>query len=206
MFLVRPTDMPNLNQMIESVLRDGYAIAQEYLPQARFGDLRVFMMNGKLLRRGNKIAAVRRIPGEGDMRSNITAGGTAQTEEVGDEVFNIAELLRPRLVADGLFLVGLDVVGAKLMEVNVFSPGNLNTSGLLAGVDFLPEVIAAIERKVEYVIRDRLEVRRGILGMSLPFGKAWHAMTVHAVFGDDRPGGIGIRGPRERAGGEHDGG
>lgn len=150
-FLVRPSDMPNLNQMIESVLRDGYVIAQEYLPEARFGDLRVFMMNGELLRKGNKIAAVRRVPHEGDMRSNITAGGVAQAEEVGNEVFKIAELLRPRLVADGLFLVGLDVVGDKVMEVNVFSPGNLNTAGRLAGVDFLPEVIAAIERKIEYV-------------------------------------------------------
>ena len=55
-----------------------------------------------------------------------------------------------KLVQDGMFLVGLDIVGDKLMEINVFSPGGLNNLETLEGVPFCAEVIHAIEHKVEY--------------------------------------------------------
>ena len=53
----------------------------------------------------------------------------------------------PKLIADGMFLVGLDIVGDKLMEVNVFSPGGLGSCGALYDVDFTTAVIADLERK-----------------------------------------------------------
>ena len=55
---------------------------------------------------------------------------------------------RPKLLADGMFLVGLDIVGDKLMEVNVFSPGGLGSCQSLYGVDFAPAIIEDLERKV----------------------------------------------------------
>jgi glutathione synthase len=58
-------------------------------------------------------------------------------------------MVRPKLMTDGMFLVGLDVVGSKLMEVNVFSPGGLGSCEHLYEVDFTEPVIAALERKVE---------------------------------------------------------
>ena len=73
-FLVRPDDLPNMNQMIDAVSRDGYVIAQEYLPKAADGDLRLFMINGQPLRYKGKYAAFQRIREGGDMRSNIHAG------------------------------------------------------------------------------------------------------------------------------------
>ena len=74
-FLVRPDDASNLNQMIDAVSRDGYVIAQEYLPAAQDGDMRLFIMNGRPLRVKGKYCAFRRVRTGGDMRSNIHAGG-----------------------------------------------------------------------------------------------------------------------------------
>jgi len=150
-FLVREGDIPNLNQMIDAVSRDGFVIAQEYLPAAEHGDLRLFVMNGQPLRVGKKYAAFRRVRSGGDMRSNVHAGGTKAAAEIDSTVLHIAEIVRPKLVQDGMFLVGLDVVGDKLMEINVFSPGGLGSAQQFEKVNFSVHVIEAIERKVQYM-------------------------------------------------------
>ncbi|MBL7115065.1 MAG: glutathione synthase [Kiritimatiellae bacterium] len=150
-FLVRPDDVPNLNQMIDAVSRDGFVIAQEYLPAASKGDMRLFMMNGRPLRVKGKYAAFRRVRSGGDMRSNIHAGGSLAPAEVTDTDLQIAEIVRPKLVQDGMFLVGLDIVGDKLMEINVFSPGGLGSAQRFTKVNFNKVVIGALERKVEYM-------------------------------------------------------
>jgi glutathione synthase len=150
-FLVRKNEMGNLNQMIEAVSRDGYVIAQEYLPEAAEGDMRLFVMNGAPLRYKGKIAAFRRLRSEDDIRSNIHAGGKKAQAEVDDRAMRIAEIVRPKLVADGMFLVGLDIVGDKLMEINVFSPGGLGSAQSFEGVNFATAVVMALERKVQYM-------------------------------------------------------
>jgi glutathione synthase len=150
-FLVRENDIPNLNQMIDAVSRDGFVIAQEYCPAAEQGDLRLFVMNGRPLRVGKKYAAFRRVRSGGDMRSNVHAGGTKAAAEIDDTILHIAEIVRPKLVQDGMFLVGLDVVGDKLMEINVFSPGGLGSAQQFEKVNFSTHVIEAIERKVQYM-------------------------------------------------------
>ena len=150
-FLVRPDDLPNLNQMVEAVSRDGYVIAQEYLPAAAEGDTRLFLMNGEPLRYRGRIAAFRRVRSGGDMRSNIRAGGRLKQAEIGESDLELAEIVRPKLVQDGMFLVGLDIVGDKLMEINVFSPGGLGSAQKLEKVDFTHAVIDALERKCEYM-------------------------------------------------------
>jgi glutathione synthase len=150
-FLVRQEDIPNLNQMIDAVSRDGFVIAQEYLPAAEQGDMRLFVMNGRPLRVKGKYAAFRRVRSGGDMRSNIHAGGTKAAAEIGDTALKIAEIVRPKLVQDGMFLVGLDIVGEKLMEINVFSPGGLGSAQQFAKINFAVEVMEAIERKVQYM-------------------------------------------------------
>ena len=150
-FLVRKDDIPNLNQMIDAVSRDGFVIAQEYLPAAEVGDMRLFVMNGLPLRIGKKYAAFRRVRSGGDMRSNIHAGGSKAPAEIGKIELEIAEIVRPKLVQDGMFLVGLDIVGDKLMEINVFSPGGLGSAQQFEKANFSSHVIEAIERKVNYM-------------------------------------------------------
>jgi glutathione synthase len=152
-FLVQPEDKPNINQMIEAVSSEGYVIAQEYLPDAVHGDIRLFLMNGDPLVSKGKYAAFRRQRRKGDldMRSNMTAGARAIPAQVNDTILSLADTVRPRLMQDGMFLVGLDIVGDKLMEINVFSPGGLVGSGHMEGRNFCREVIRALERKVDYL-------------------------------------------------------
>jgi len=150
-FLVKKDDMANLNQMIEAVSRDGYIIAQEYLTAAADGDTRLFLMNGQPLKFKGKYAAFRRVRTGDDMRSNIHAGGKLRQAEITDAHLRLAEIVRPKIVQDGMFLVGLDIVGDKLMEINVFSPGGLGSAQKFEKVNFSHAVIEALERKVEYM-------------------------------------------------------
>lgn len=150
-FLVRADDPSNLNQMIDAVARDGYIIAQEYLTEAEHGDTRLFLMNGVPLRHKGRYAAFRRVRRGGDMRSNLHAGGSLAKATLTETDFRLAEIVRPKLVQDGMFLVGIDIVGDKLMEINVFSPGGLGSAQKLEGVNFNHAVIDSLERKVSYM-------------------------------------------------------
>ncbi|KAA3662243.1 MAG: glutathione synthase [Calditrichaeota bacterium] len=150
-FLVGDEHRANLNQIVESLQRDGYIIAQEYLAAAENGDIRLFMMNGQPLRHKGKYAAFRRRRTGDDMRSNIHAGGRLAQAQITEEHLKLAEIVRPKLVQDGMFLVGLDIVGDKLMEINVFSPGGLGSAQKFEKVNFSHAVVDALERKVEYM-------------------------------------------------------
>lgn len=150
-FLVRQEDGANINQMVESISRDGYVIAQEYLPAAVEGDMRLFLMNGAPLRYKGKYAAFRRVRSGDDMRSNVHAGGKIEKAIVDENALRIAEIVRPKLVEDGMFLVGLDIVGDKLMEINVFSPGGLGSAQKFEGVNFSNAVLDALQRKGDYM-------------------------------------------------------
>jgi glutathione synthase len=150
-FLVRADDGSNVNQMIESLTRDGYVIAQEYLPEAIDGDTRLFLMNGRPFVYRGKYAAFRRVRSGDDMRSNIHAGGKLREAEITEVHLRVAEVVRPKLVQDGMFLVGLDIVGDRLMEINVFSPGGLGSAQKFEKVVFSQGVVEALERKVSYM-------------------------------------------------------
>jgi glutathione synthase len=150
-FIVRQNDLPNLEQMIDAIVRDGFVVAQEYLPSAAEGDTRLFLMNGQPLMARGKYAAFRRVRTGDDMRSNVSAGGRIRRAAVDEQMLRLADMIRPRLVEDGMFLVGLDVVGDKLMEINVFSPGGLGSAQKLEKVDFCVPLVDALERKVQYM-------------------------------------------------------
>ena len=149
-FIVDKNSKANMNQIIEAISNDGFVIAQEYLPKAKDGDTRFFLMNGLPLEINGKYAAMRRVNKEGDIRSNIHAGGKGVLAEVDQEMLDLVQILKPKLVQDGMFLVGVDIVGDKLMEVNVFSPGALNMISGMNDVDFGAAVIKSIENKVLY--------------------------------------------------------
>ena len=147
-FVVREGDHANLNQIIDAVCASGYMVVQEFLEAAAGADTRMFLVNGEPLQRDGVYAALRREGAEGDIRSNISAGGSAVQAAVGERELEIAEMVRPQLIQDGMFMVGLDIAGGVLLEVNVFSPGGIGGIKELTGVDFAPDVIAAVERKV----------------------------------------------------------
>lgn len=143
-------DADNLRQIVESVSRSSYVIAQEYLPEATEGDTRLFLVNGKPLVVDGKYAAVRRMAGANDFRSNMSAGGRPEMPEVDDAMLRLAAIVGPKLIKDGIFFAGLDIVGDKLVEINTISTGGLNIAGKLQDTDFGTPVIEAVERKVFY--------------------------------------------------------
>lgn len=147
-FKIGSADEANLNQIFEAVSGEGYLIVQNYLPAATEGDVRLFLMNGRPLEHGGKYAAIRRVPAKGEVRSNIHAAGTAVAVDITPEILAIAEMVRPKLIEDGMFLVGLDIVGDKILEINVFTPGGLSAMLDLYDVDFAENIISALEDKV----------------------------------------------------------
>jgi glutathione synthase len=150
-------DASNLNQMIDAVRRSGYVLAQEYVAGAEEGDTRLFLMNGRPLQVDGRYAAVRRVPGSGDFRANFSAGASVGRARVDARMLKLAEAFHPKLVEDGIFLAGLDVLGDRVVELNTISTGALRACSILEDVDFAAAVIAAIERKVEH--RRRYEGR-----------------------------------------------
>ncbi|MFD2518675.1 glutathione synthetase [Salinimicrobium flavum] len=139
----------NLNQIIENITNKGYVIAQEFLPAAK-EDVRVLLMNGQIMEKDGKFGIIRRVSGEGEFRSNFSQGGKADKTELTAGIQKVVDVVGPKLIKDGLFFVGLDVVNDKLIEINVLSPGGLDHFGEIGLPDFSDIVIDSIEKKVKY--------------------------------------------------------
>ncbi len=146
-FMIEGPGETNLAQMTEVVLQDGYAIVQEFIDGARDGDVRMFLLEGRILERDGKPAAFRRVPTGNDPRANISTGGRSVPLEVGEAELGIVEAMSDKLVADGMFLVGIDVIGGKVVEINAESPGGMQSVERLYEVDVAETVIDALERR-----------------------------------------------------------
>ncbi|MGB8223114.1 MAG: glutathione synthase [Polyangiales bacterium] len=135
----------NLNALIEAVTHLGArnAIVQALIPEVYDeGDKRILLVDGELL------GVVGRIPRKGDLRSNVHAGGSATPASLTDADRKIIDTIGPRLRSDKLFFVGLDVIGGKLIEVNVTSPTLIQQMSRLVGENLSATVIDRLEDKV----------------------------------------------------------
>ena len=130
----------------------GPLIVQEYLEDAANGDVRILVWRGAPLTVDAEVAAVRRRPRGGEFRSNVSLGGVPEHVRFDKRLLSVVARARPTLLAFGLEFVGLDVVGDRVVEVNVFSPGGLEDAGSFAGVDF---VAALCERYEELATGSR---------------------------------------------------
>jgi len=139
----------NLNQILDLLLERGMVTAQRYVPAADRGDTRVLVVGGEILRVEGQVAAVRRVPGQNDFRSNIYAGGHAVPGEVTEAMERVVESVGPRLVRDGLFLVGLDFIGDVLCEANVHSPGGLRDIERFTALPFTRHLARRLVEQVE---------------------------------------------------------
>ncbi|MFM9972665.1 MAG: glutathione synthase [Burkholderiales bacterium] len=117
-FRVNKSD-PNRNVIVETLSREGgqTIMAQRYIPEIRDGDKRVLVIDGKPVPH-----CLARIPKAGESRGNLAAGGTGVARPLSPRDLEIATTLGPELARRGLLLVGLDVIGDYLTEVNVTSP------------------------------------------------------------------------------------
>jgi glutathione synthase len=143
-FRVRHDD-PNLNVIIETVTHYGgrTIMAQRYLPEIRDGDKRVLLIGGK-----PAPFCLARIPKPGETRGNLAAGGTGVARELTRRDREIAETLAPQLAAQGLLLVGLDVIGDHLTEVNVTSPTCFQEITDQSGFNVAGMMVDALEQAV----------------------------------------------------------
>jgi glutathione synthetase len=146
-FVIEDEGEANLTQMTEAVLQDGYAIVQQFVDGGEDGDARIFLPEGQILEHGGKLAAFRRVPTGNDPRANISAGGRPVPVEIGEVERGIVEAMSKKLVADGMYVVGIDVIGDKVVEINAESPGGMQAVEGLYEIDVCPAVIEALERR-----------------------------------------------------------
>lgn len=141
-FVVDEKD-PNRGALLEVSTRDGkdLCIAQEYLPAAREGDKRIIVLDGE------PIGATLRVPAAGEHRGNIHVGAETVKADLDEADRRICERLAPALRADGLYFVGLDVIGGKLTEVNVTSPTGVQEIDRLSGVNLEAQVLDFVESR-----------------------------------------------------------
>jgi len=118
-------------------------MAQRYLPEVRTGDKRILLLDGE------PIGALLRVPGERETRSNLHVGGTPASATVDERDRRIVEALAPSLRQDGLFFVGIDVIGGLLTEVNVTSPTGVQEIDSLDGVRLEGVILDGIEGRLD---------------------------------------------------------
>ena len=122
--LIEKSAMGNINSLLDFYITnsDGtsnYVILQDYIKGADQGDVRILLLNGE------PVGAMKRVPGTNDHRSNVSAGGSIAKHTLTKSEKALCKQIGPKLVNDGLYFVGIDVIGGMLVEVNVMSPGGI---------------------------------------------------------------------------------
>jgi glutathione synthase len=142
-FHVRADDR-NAQSILEVVSDNGkkLVMAQAYLPAVRQGDKRVLLLDGQ------PIGAVLRVPKEDETRSNLHVGGRAVKTTIDDDDRRICATIAPRLRQDGLYFVGIDVIGGQLTEVNVTSPTGVQEIDRLEDTKLEARVIDWLEQRI----------------------------------------------------------
>jgi glutathione synthase len=131
----------NTRSLVDLLTREGreLALIQEYLPAIREGDKRVLLLDGQLL------GAILRVPREDELRANIHVGGRVEPTSLSPAEQALVDDIGPELSARGLYFVGLDLIGEKLIEVNVTSPTGIQELGRFTGTRPEERVIAWAE-------------------------------------------------------------
>ena len=146
--IIEKSAMKNIRSLLDFYInrdRDhsNYVILQEYIEGAEEGDVRILMLNGK------PIGALKRVPIKGDVRSNISAGGSVEKYKLTKEDKILCEKIGEKLVRDGIYYAGIDLINGKLIEVNVMSPGTIADINKLNKVKLQEKIINYLEKVVE---------------------------------------------------------
>ncbi|MDJ0682467.1 MAG: glutathione synthase [Xenococcaceae cyanobacterium MO_167.B52] len=135
----------NFNSLIEISTKQGTepVMVQEYLPAAKEGDKRIILLDGE------PIGAVNRIPTGKEFRGNMAVGGRVAQVEITEREQTICQTVAPKLRQDGLYFVGIDVIGGYLTEVNVTSPTGIREIDRLNQVSLGKQVIQWLEKTID---------------------------------------------------------
>ena len=133
---------PNLNVILETITHHftQKVMIQEYIPQISEGDKRILVINGEPMG-----AAIARIPADGELRGNLAAGASAVAKSLSERDIWICKEVGPSLVKKGLLLVGLDIIGDYLTEINVTSPTCFKEYKELCDIDVAKTFIDSVE-------------------------------------------------------------
>lgn len=118
-------------------------IAQEYLPAVSEGDKRILLVDGE------PVGAINRVPQKGEARSNMHVGGVAEQSDLNADDRRICDAIGPLLRERGLVLVGIDVIGGKLTEINVTSPTGVQELKRFSGLDTCAAFWDAVARRLQ---------------------------------------------------------
>ena len=141
--LVTAAADPNIRSMVELLTAEGTRaiLVQRYIPEIVQGDKRIILVDGE------PVGALLRVPSSADHRGNMHAGASVQRTTLTDREVEICSRLAPRLRAEELLFVGIDVIGGWLTEINVTSPTGIREIGRLDGVDVARLVVDAAVRR-----------------------------------------------------------
>jgi glutathione synthase len=136
----------NLSVILETLTHYGTRtiMAQRFIPEIAQGDKRILLIAGKAVP-----YALARIPKPGETRGNLAAGGTGKVQPLSERDRTIAATLGPELLKRGLLLVGLDVIGDYLTEINVTSPTGMQEITQQTGLNVAALMLDAIEETIE---------------------------------------------------------
>jgi glutathione synthase len=154
--LVEKHAQKSFHSLLEFYINSGkggnYVILQEYVEGADKGDVRILMLNGE------PIGAMERVPAANEVRSNIHAGGTVAKHVLTKNEKALCKHIGAKLVRDGLYFVGIDVINERLIEVNVQSPGGIMHINKLNKVKIQRRVIDFVESVVN--VKEALAQRK----------------------------------------------
>ena len=136
---------PNINVIIETITHNQSRtiMAQKFISEITKGDKRVLLIDGQPIP-----YSLSRIPQDGEIRGNLAAGGTGVAMPLTDREREIANSVGPGLSRQGLFIVGLDIIGRYLTEINVTSPTCMQEISNQTNCDVATKVISALEKKL----------------------------------------------------------
>ena len=148
--VIEKSAMHNIKSLLDFYIngnkgKSNYVILQEYVEGAEDGDVRVLMLHGE------PIGALRRRPLKGDVRSNISVGGSVEKYTLTKQDKLLCKKVGEKLVRDGLFYAGLDIINGKLIEVNVLSPGTIKDINKLNNVKLQRKIADYLEKVVSKI-------------------------------------------------------
>ena len=150
--VIEKSAMANIRSLLDFYINrergeSKYVILQEFIEGAEQGDVRVLMLHGQ------PIGALRRRPAAKDIRSNISTGGTVEKYKLTKADKELCLKVGEKLVRDGIYYAGLDIINGKLVEVNVMSPGTITDINKLYGVRIQERIINYLEHIVAEMAR-----------------------------------------------------
>jgi glutathione synthase len=134
----------NVSSILEqaTAFETRYTMAQRYLPEVREGDKRILLLEGE------PVGALMRVPAASEVRANLHVGGQARAVGLDDRDREILEAVSPVMAHEGLFFVGIDVIGGYLTEVNVTSPTGVQEINALEGVHLEEAILERVEQRL----------------------------------------------------------